>query len=221
MWRKHIQAGNPMVRSECTTKATGKGQERVRMILEAAEIEFALNGFRGATVQGIADQAKLPKPNVLYYFANKEAIYNEVLSDIIELWNQELDDIHPDDDPAESLERYIRSKVEVSRKYPVACRLFSSEIIHGGSMLSASMKRATMDWVKEKTTVFQYWINSKQISGDIDPTHLLFLIWGSTQHYADYEFQVCSIMKRKRLRKKDYDLAADTLCKVILRGCGL
>ncbi|UYM16756.1 TetR/AcrR family transcriptional regulator [Endozoicomonas euniceicola] len=210
-----------MARSERTTKATGKGQKKVRIILEAAEIQFALNGFRGTTVQDIADQAKLPKPNVLYYFASKEAIYNAVLSDIIDLWNLELDDIHPDDDPAESLERYIRSKVEVSRKYPIASRLFSSEIIHGGFMLSGTMKQATMDWVEEKTAVFQYWIHNKKIASDIDPTHLLFLIWGATQHYADYESQVCSIMKRKRLRKKDYDLAADTLCKVILRGCGL
>lgn len=42
------------------------------VILAAAEEEFVLQGFRGATMQGIADRAELPKANVHYYFKNKK-----------------------------------------------------------------------------------------------------------------------------------------------------
>ncbi|MGB1271525.1 MAG: TetR family transcriptional regulator C-terminal domain-containing protein [Endozoicomonas sp.] len=93
-------------------------------------------------------------------------------------------------------------------------------MIHGGLMLSESMQKITLDWVKAITTTFQHWIDSGRMAA-IAPLHLLFLIWGSTRHYADYESQVCSIIRKKRLVKKDYDQAADTLCKVILQGCGL
>ena len=34
------------------------------VILAAAEEEFVLQGFRGATMQGIADRAELPKANI-------------------------------------------------------------------------------------------------------------------------------------------------------------
>ena len=37
-------------------------------ILIAASTEFVLQGYKGATVQSIADRAGLPKANILYYF---------------------------------------------------------------------------------------------------------------------------------------------------------
>jgi TetR/AcrR family transcriptional regulator len=194
--------------------------ERVRLILQAAEQEFALYGYRGATIQRIADLAELPKPNILYYFSNKQEIYDEVLANILSLWNEKLDDISPEDDPAESLERYIRSKVEVSRKYPAACRIFTSEMLHGGQQLSPAMKASTQDWVESKTAIFQQWIDEGKMSA-VDPMHLIFLIWGSTQHYADYETQICTVVRKKKLPKALFDQGADTICDVVLRGCGL
>ena len=47
-------------------------------ILEAALDVFSSEGFRGATLDQIAGAAGLSKPNVLYYFPSKEAIYQEV-----------------------------------------------------------------------------------------------------------------------------------------------
>ena len=57
------------------------------VILAAAEEEFVLQGFRGATMQGIADRAELPKANVHYYFKNKKNLYQAVLHSIIQEWN--------------------------------------------------------------------------------------------------------------------------------------
>ena len=59
-----------------TTKKTGnirvKSQQK---ILTAASTEFVLQGYKGTTVQSIADRAKLPKANILYYFKNKFPCY--------------------------------------------------------------------------------------------------------------------------------------------------
>ncbi len=194
--------------------------ERVNLILTAATEEFANHGFRGATLQGIADLAGLPKANVLYYFKSKRELYETVLEGILDLWNRELDDITADDNPADALERYIRSKIEVSRKYPTACRIFAAEIISGGQQLSNAKKNDTRRWVEERVAVIQAWIDEGSIK-PINPMNLLFLIWGATQHYADYEYQICSILKRKKLSKKLYEQAADTTCDIVLRGCGL
>ena len=44
-------------------------------IMEAALDVFSQHGFRGATLDQIAEVAGLSKPNLLYYFASKEAGY--------------------------------------------------------------------------------------------------------------------------------------------------
>ncbi|MGI9273726.1 MAG: TetR/AcrR family transcriptional regulator [Endozoicomonas sp.] len=206
--------------AEKSPRAARVREQRIPIILKAAETEFARHGFGGATIQGIADQANLPKPNVLYYFGNKEELYEAVLNNIVKLWNSELDNICPEDGPASSLERYIRSKVEVSRKYPEACRIFASEIVHGAGRLPDSVSAETRYWVNEKVRVFSAWIESGRMA-PVDPMHLLFMIWGTTQHYADYESQISSIINKRTLPKSFYDEAADTICEIVLRGCGL
>ena len=61
-------------------KKTGNIRAKSKVkILTAARTEFVLQGYRGATVQSIADRAELPKANFLYYFKNKENIYHAVL----------------------------------------------------------------------------------------------------------------------------------------------
>jgi TetR/AcrR family transcriptional regulator len=57
------------LKRESLTKKEGSiGTINRAKILAAAEKEFAIHGFTGTRVQRIADQAGLPKTNVLYYF---------------------------------------------------------------------------------------------------------------------------------------------------------
>ena len=53
-----------------------KGATRIQRrnreaILDAALEVFSAQGFRGATLDQIAERAGLSKPNMLYYFASK------------------------------------------------------------------------------------------------------------------------------------------------------
>ncbi|MCK5501873.1 MAG: TetR family transcriptional regulator, partial [Tritonibacter mobilis] len=61
-----------------TDRSPTRIQKRNRAnILEAALDVFSQNGFRGATVDQIASAAGLSKPNLLYYYPSKEAIFTE------------------------------------------------------------------------------------------------------------------------------------------------
>ncbi|KTT27532.1 TetR family transcriptional regulator, partial [Pseudomonas oryzihabitans] len=51
--------------------------------------------------------------------------------------------------------------------------------------------------------------------------HLIFLLWSSTQHYADFASQICRVTGRTRLTRQDFEEAAQTLTHVILKGLGL
>ena len=60
------------------------------LILQAAEAEFACHGFRGATMQRIAESAKVPKANIHYYFSNKLGLYGAVLENTLNLGTPSL-----------------------------------------------------------------------------------------------------------------------------------
>jgi TetR/AcrR family transcriptional regulator len=50
---------------------------------------------------------------------------------------------------------------------------------------------------------------------------LIFLIWSSTQHYADFEQQILTIMNRADYEEDDITQVTNFLTDFILRGCGL
>lgn len=111
-------------------------QKNEEAIIKAAEEEFARHGFKGTSMNTIAQNVGLPKANLHYYFNNKLGLYLAVLSNILELWDSTFNTLSVDDDPAEALERYIRAKMEFSRRQPKASRIFAMEVISGGDCLS-------------------------------------------------------------------------------------
>lgn len=199
----------------------GRIRERNReKILQAAEEEFAQNGYKGATIQKIAERAGLPKSNVLYYFSNKKRMYSAMFDDILGRWNKVFTDIRPDDDPAEALSSFIRTKVEMSHRYPLASRLFAMEIIQGAPFLMDHLRTNMREWVRGRAEVIQHWIDDGRMA-QVDPVQLIFLIWSSTQHYADFQVQILMVENKAEYEPRDFDHAADFLTDVILRGCGL
>jgi len=189
-------------------------------ILKAAEDEFVLHGYKGTSMQSIADRAGLPKANIHYYFKNKANLYQVVLEDIISNWNEVLDDMTPDSDPTEVLTRFIRSKMQMSYTNPNGSKIFAMEIIQGAPHIKQYISKDMRVWVKEKTCVIQSWIDQGKMAA-IDPIHLIFTIWATTQHYADFSTQVLEVMNRREYEKEDIEHITQFLTNLILSGCGL
>ncbi len=199
----------------------GKIRERnEELILKAAEQEFVLNGFKGTSVQAIANRAGLPKANIHYYFKNKNNLYKAVLEYITQLWNEVLSDISADDDPAEVLQEFIRTKVQLSYTHPRASKLFAMEIIQGAPHIREYIRMDMRQWVRSKTRVFDEWIAAGKMD-PVDPVHLIFMIWATTQHYADFETQVLTLMNRAEYEHEDIEHITNMLTHVFLKGCGL
>lgn len=191
-----------------------------QVILEAAERVFARHGYRGASIQAIAAAAGLPKSNVLYYVGSKRELYVALLERMMSRWNAMLDDISVDDDPAEVIEAFIRSKMALTRSHPQGSRLFAAEILQGAPFLQEYLRGELRDWVESRARVFEQWAQ-RGLMDAVDPVWLIFLIWSSTQHYADFEAQVLGITDRGSLSEEDYQSITDFLCRVILKGCGI
>ena len=195
-------------------------QKNEEAIIKAAEDEFARHGFKGTSMNTIALNAGLPKANLHYYFTNKLGLYVAVLSNIIELWDSAFNHLSVDDDPAHALAGYIRAKMEFSRCNPQASRIFAMEIISGGECMSEYFSEDYRQWFQGRAAVFQAWIDAGKMD-PVDPVHLIFLLWGSTQHYADFATQICRVTGLQRLTGQDMDAASDNLIRIILKGCGL
>ena len=55
----------------------------------------------------------------------------------------------------------------------------------------------------------------------VEPSSLLYMIWASTQHYADFDHQVNILNDHQPLSDIQFERAVQTVTSVILRGIGL
>jgi len=191
-----------------------------QIILEAAEQEFALHGYRGTSTQKIADRAGMAKANIHYYFSGKDKLYLAVLNNIIALWNDFFEAVDVEDDPAEVLDQFIRKKVELAYTHPQASKVFAMEIIQGAPHIKDYIRTDMRRWVRDKVAVIDAWVEQGRME-PVDPVHLIFMIWSTTQHYADFDAQVLTIMNHAEYERELIDQIADFLSRMILRGCGL
>lgn len=162
-------------------------------ILEAALEVFSTYGFRGATLDQIAEVAGLSKPNLLYYFASKEAMHQALLSRLLTTWLDPLREMKAGGDPMAEILGYVRRKVELSRDYPRESRLFANEILQGAPRMREAIDGELKTLVDEKSALLQSWMDQGRIAR-MPPAHLIFSIWALTQHYADFDTQVRAML---------------------------
>lgn len=174
-------------------KPTRIQQRNRRAILEAGLEVFSRQGFRGATLDQIATEAGLSKPNLLYYFPSKEAIHVTLLTQLMTTWLDPLRDLDPEGEPVEELLRYVHRKLEMSRVFPRESRLFADEIVQGAPRMAPHLEAELKPLVDETVALIESWIAEGRLAR-VDPRHLIFSIWATTQHYADFEAQIAVLM---------------------------
>lgn len=162
-------------------------------ILEAALDVFSQHGFRGATLDQIAEVAGLSKPNLLYYFPSKEAVHTALLSRLLDTWLDPLRAMNPEGEPLTEILAYVRRKLELSRDFPRESRLFANEILQGAPRIMPAIEGDLKPLVDSSAAVLTRWMDEGRIAR-VPPHHLIFSIWALTQHYADFDVQVRAVL---------------------------
>ncbi len=168
--------------------ATRIQKQNRQIIVEAALLVFSDYGYRGSTVAQIADAANMSKANLLYYFDSKQAVYLSVLEYTLSEWLQPLSEMNPDGDPADEIWRYAKAKLAMSKSKPEASRLFANEILQGAPMIGEFLQTDLRVLLDDRCKVIQQWIDQGKLNS-VSPLHLMFFIWATTQHYADFSAQ--------------------------------
>ena len=181
--------------------------ENRRRIMEGALEVFSVEGFRGATLDQISAASGLSKPNLLYYFPSKEAIYTRLLTDLLEIWLQPLQEMSPEGEPLDEVLRYVQRKLDMSRDMPRESRLFANEMLRGAPQISEVLSGRLRDLVGARAALLSRWMAEGRLK-QTPPDHLIISIWALTQHYADFEVQVRAVLGPDR---DPYPEAADYL----------
>jgi len=206
------QSGNSVYTSNAERRRRGE-----ELILKVAEEVFANLGFKGATMTEISKRAGLPKANIHYYFSSKANLYQRVIDDVFTVWMEAANKFDDHDDPRIALSAYIGAKMELARSRPNGSKVWANEIINGAPMIRDYLESRLLDWCVSREARIQSWID-RGLLRPVNPRYLLYMIWASTQHYADFSTQVNLLNGDRPLSDSDFEEATQTLSDVILNG---
>ncbi len=204
-------------RAAKTQRRTRIQEANEEKILEAALEVFSARGFRGATIDEVAEAAGMSKPNLLYYFRTKEAIHRRLIEQVLDTWLDPLRAFDADGDPMAEISSYIRRKIEMARDFPRESRLFANEILQGAPRILDELKGPLKELVDAKAEVIRQWQKKGKLA-KCDPYHLIFSIWATTQHYADFDAQIRAVLGETRSGEGRFDDAASFLDKLFTNG---
>jgi len=202
-------------RAARTQRRTRIQEENEERILRAALEVFSTHGFRGATIDQIADAAGMSKPNLLYYFRTKDDIHRLLIEHLLDTWLAPLRTLNADGDPASEIRGYIRRKIEMARDMPRESRLFANEIMQGAPRILPLLEGELKQLVDEKAGIIGAWMRQGKLRR-ADPYHFIFAIWATTQHYADFDVQVRAVLGPGRGGEGRFEDAAAFLERLFL-----
>ena len=200
-----------------TQRRTRIQEEKEELILEAALEVFSARGFNGTSLDQIAEAAGMSKPNLLYYFRTKEAIHRLLIERLLDTWLAPLEELDPEGEPLGEIRSYIRRKLEMARDYPRESRLFANEILQGAPHVLDELEGPLKTLVDEKAAVIRSWSRSGKLAA-CDPYHLIFSIWATTQHYADFDAQIRAVMGESQYGEGRFEDAARFLNRLFVVG---
>jgi TetR/AcrR family transcriptional regulator len=192
-------------------------EDKRSTILQAALGLFSRFGLHGTSVDQVAARADVSKSNLLYYFANKEDLYVQVLRNLLAVWLEPLRGFSAEQDPRQAIGDYIRRKLTVSRDSPEASRLFCLEMVQGAPLLRDELGRELRELVEGKSEVIRAWVAAGKLA-QVEPHHLIFSLWATTQHYADFGVQVQALTGRTLDDPEFFEETVLNVQRIVLDG---
>ena len=188
-----------------------------RAILGAAERVFAEHGYSGATMSAIAARAGSPKANIHYYFATKEVLYRAVIERVLTAWLDAAQSFDFSDDAIEALTAYIGAKMDLAREMPLSSQIYASEIMRGAPVVQDYLETTLRRWVEERSAVVRRWIALGRLK-PIEPKYLFYMIWSTTQHYANAAHEATTLNGGAALSDEAFEQAKRQVVETVLFG---
>jgi TetR/AcrR family transcriptional regulator len=105
----------------------------------------------------------------------------------------------------------------MARDFPRESRLFANEMLQGAPHAIDVLEGELKALVDDKARVIESWMEAGRIVR-ADPYHLIFSIWATTQHYADFDVQVRAVLGPERGDDSRFEDAARYLEHLFFNG---
>ena len=147
-------------------------EETQRRLRAAASAEFAEHGVHGTTVTRIANRAGVNKERLYAYFGDKDALFDEVLTEALEELSRA---VAPDGLKFGDLGEFAGRTFDYYGQHPEFARLLQWEGLRGAPPVNAVARVAHYGRKVAATTKAQ---QDGVIDSRIDAGHLMFMIIG-------------------------------------------
>ncbi len=116
-----------------------------------------------------------------------------MLEGVLEAWLAAANTFDSDADPAEALGRYIAAKMDLARDRPHGSRIFAREILRGAPEIQDFLETTLRQWVDFAQRRSSSAGSRPVLLRPIEPKTLFYMIWATTQHYADFAHQIATL----------------------------
>jgi len=143
-----------------------------RLLREAAMVEFAEYGSDGTTVTRIAARAGVNKERLYAYFGDKDALFDEVLTEALEELSRV---VAPDGVSFGDMGDVAGRTFDYYGEHPELARLLQWEGLRGAPPVNATVR---VEHYRRKVAATAQAQRAGTIDGAIDAGHLMFMIIG-------------------------------------------
>ena len=91
--------------------------------------------------------------------------------------------------------------------------------IHGAVHMQDILNERVKPWLETRVIVIDDWI-ARGLLAPVDAQTLMFMIWATTQHYADFDAQIRALKGKRALSQKAFDASTEEVIKLVIRACG-
>jgi TetR/AcrR family transcriptional regulator of autoinduction and epiphytic fitness len=140
-------------------------QRKRLAIIEAAIVEFRLNGFQTSSMDAVAARAEVSKRTVYNHFPSKDALFKELVRQLVEAGQRATEYQF---DPAKTLKTQLQEFAHQELELLCDSRFLDlSRITMAEAMLSPERAKSVLKDVSETESYFERWINDAINAGAI------------------------------------------------------
>lgn len=189
-------------------------------ILEASLVEFAENGYEGATTASVARRVGVTQPLIHYHFGSKEALWRASVELAFGRMTSVLQGVEEDMGrvgPREAIRIMARRFVYFNARYPEVGRLIISESAVRGPRLEWMVEKHLRPLIQQIEQMFRLGRASGLVK-DLPIQCVIFAFLGAVPHFFDAAPLINMLWDFDPLQPDRIEAHADTLVEIFTSG---
>lgn len=189
-------------------------------ILEASLVEFAENGYEGATTASVARRVGVTQPLIHYHFGSKEALWRAAVELAFGRMETVVQGVEEDvlrAGPHDAIRIMARRFVYFNARYPEVARLILSESAVKSTRLEWMVDKHLRPMIRQVEAMFQTGLEAGVLK-PLPIQSVVFAFLGAVPHFFDAAPLIDLLWGFDPLSPEHVEAHADTLVEMFTSG---